>query len=66
MVCVMACFRRGNVLVGSELVDREVPVQTAGFAAVQIAGMGVGVPLGLAVLWMVMKRGVMEEARFRA
>ena len=47
MVRVMACFRRGNVLVGSELVDREVPVQTAGFAAVQIAGMGVGVPLGV-------------------
>ena len=47
VVRMVARFRRGNVLVRAELVHREVPVQAAGFATVQVAGMGVGVSLGV-------------------
>ena len=47
VVRMVARFRGGDVLVRSELVHREVPVQAAGFAAVQVAGVGMGVSLGV-------------------
>lgn len=47
VVRMVACFRGGDVLVGPELVHGEVPVQAAGFAAVQVTGVGVCVSLGV-------------------
>ena len=47
MVRMVAGFRSGDVLVGSELVHSEVPVQAAGFAAVQVTGVGIGVSFGV-------------------
>lgn len=47
VICMVARFRGGDVLVRAELVHGEVPVQAAGFAAVQVAGMGVGVSVGI-------------------
>ena len=47
MVRMVAGFRSGDVLVGAELVHSKVPVQTAGFAAVQVTGVGIGVSFGV-------------------
>lgn len=47
MVRMVAGFRSGDVLVGSELVHSEVPVQAAGLAAVQVTGVGIGVSFGV-------------------